>query len=448
MGSGYPSGTVTFLFTDIEGSTAGWDRHGTAMESAQVRHDEILRSAIGGANGYVFSTAGDGMAAAFGTASAAMDAAVSAQRALAVERWPDDLRLRVRMGVHTGVAVEHDGDYFGTEVIRAARLMGLVGGGCLVCSGATASLVTETLPEEYELTSLGTTRLKGLSAPEEVFALIGPGLDEPGGLVPVSVVFGRGVPRPLTRLMGRDRELEELSAHSERPGLVTLTGPGGVGKTRVALELVGREASRGSGVVLLAGVQNGDAVADVAATALGLTPVGATRPDVMIADLVGDSPWLVLLDNCEHVLQPVRDLVTGLLDRCPRLTVLATSRERLGLPAERATASALSTCRPSRATWRTSSGPRLPASSSSGRVAAGRHCVSMPATAVRWPASSTRWTVFLSRSSWPPAASMRSASRIWLPASGGRRACWEVAVQPAPNAMPACTPRSTGPISC
>ena len=144
-----PSGTVTFLFTDIEGSTSAWDRHGSAMDRAQARHDEIIRSTVSRHGGYVFSTAGDGVGAAFSTVVEAAAAALGAQRAFAEEPWPQPVTVRVRMGLHTGTAVERDGDYFGPVVIRAARLMGVVDGGRVVCSAVTAALLSTSVPAGY-----------------------------------------------------------------------------------------------------------------------------------------------------------------------------------------------------------------------------------------------------------------------------------------------------------
>ena len=165
MGTAAPSGTITFLFTDIEGSTSLWEAAPEPIRVALERHDSILRSAIDGNNGYVFSTGGDGFAAAFARAGDALLAAVDAQAALADEAWPDNAPLRVRMGLHTGEVEEREGDYFGPAVNRAARLMAAAHGRQVVCSDVTASLAGGATV----LMDLGEHRLRDLSAPQRVF---------------------------------------------------------------------------------------------------------------------------------------------------------------------------------------------------------------------------------------------------------------------------------------
>ena len=229
-----PSGMVTFMFTDMEGSSPAWDQHGTAMSMAQEQHDEILRTAIAASNGYVFATGGDGMAAAFASAHEALTAAVAAQRSLTAEPWPEPLAIRVRVGMHTGEAIERDGNYFGPDVIRAARLMSLVDGGRVVCSRATREAVQDRLPSGMSLLPVGSVRLKGLSAPEEVFAVSGPGLHESGQAVASPSRVAWAAPRPLNRLVGREAEIDEIVGLLMERWLVTITGIGGVGKTRLA----------------------------------------------------------------------------------------------------------------------------------------------------------------------------------------------------------------------
>ena len=171
-----PSGTVTFLFTDIEGSTRLWEEHPDAMRDALARHDELLRDAIEAHGGYVVKTTGDGFHAAFGTAEAAVVAAVAAQRALDGEAWALPEPLRVRMGLHTGAASLRDGDYFGSSLNRAARLMGVAHGGQVVCSQATTDLARDGVAEGVTLVDLGEHRLRDLSRAERVFQVCAPGL--------------------------------------------------------------------------------------------------------------------------------------------------------------------------------------------------------------------------------------------------------------------------------
>jgi predicted ATPase/class 3 adenylate cyclase len=325
------AGTRTFLFTDVESSTALWDSEPLAMSDAIRIHDGVLRAAIEAQRGAVFSTAGDGLAAVFESAPEAVSAALDAQRTLAAVAWPTTAPLRVRMGVHTGPAEERDGDYLGPSVNRAARVMGLARGGQVLVSLPSRKALYDA---ELEFVDGGEYRLKGFAEPERIFALSMPGLDDepPSGLA-------RRVrpPRPLTPLIGRDAEVEAIAAAMAESPLVTLTGVGGVGKTRLALavtERVSRSFSEGEFWIELADVgEDRDAVAAIAA-ALGIVPRLDTELVDQIADAVSDRRVLIALDNCEHVAPVVRTAVRILLERCPRVGVLATSRERLGVPGE------------------------------------------------------------------------------------------------------------------
>jgi predicted ATPase/class 3 adenylate cyclase len=324
--------TVTFLFTDIESSTALWDGEPLAMSEALKIHDNVLRAAIAGQHGSVFSTAGDGVAAVFESAPEAVGAAIDAQRALAAAAWPTTVPLRIRMGVHTGVAEEREGDYLGPSVNRAARVMGLARGGQILVSLPARKALGDA---DLDFVDGGEYRLKGFAEPERIFALSMPGLDDepPSGLA-------RRVrpPYPLIRLIGRDAEVEAVAGAIDAGRLVTVTGLGGVGKTTLAVavtERIARSFSEGEFWIELAGVgEEADATAAIAAV-LGIVP----RLDVplvhQLADAVSDRRMLIVLDNCEHVAPAVRTVVTTLLERCPRVRVLATSRERLGVVGER-----------------------------------------------------------------------------------------------------------------
>ena len=221
---GAPSGTVTFLFTDIEGSTRLWQEGEASMRAAVARHDELLRSAFSEHGGDLFSTMGDGVAAAFPAASSALAAARAAQLLLGSEPWPTASPLRVRMGLHTGEAEAREGDYFGTTVNRAARLTGVGHGGQVLCSAATAGLVEA----EVSLIDLGEHRLRDLDRPMHIFQ-VGGGKFPP--LRSLDVLPGN-LPAQPTRFVGRAEELARIVAGLEQSRLVTLTGVGGVGKTR------------------------------------------------------------------------------------------------------------------------------------------------------------------------------------------------------------------------
>jgi predicted ATPase/class 3 adenylate cyclase len=332
-----PSGTVTFLFTDIEGSTAAWDRHPAEMERALARHDAILRDAIAAAAGYVFSTGGDGLAAAFSSAAEAVGAAVEAQRALGVEPWPEPLAIKVRMGLHTGATVERDGDYFGPTVIRAARLMGLVGGGRVVCSAATAGEAKACTPVDVDFVPVGSVTLTGLAAAEDVFAVSGPGLAETGAAVGLAPGAGTPVPIYAGRLLGRDEELATVTTGVRTAPLTTVTGPGGVGKTRLTAEAcraVRDRFAEGISWVDLALVSRVDDVGQAVADALGVSSAPGERLAPRIAAALRGRSVLVVLDNCEHVSEAVVSLVRELLAAQDTSRLLATSREPLGVGGE------------------------------------------------------------------------------------------------------------------
>jgi class 3 adenylate cyclase len=222
---GVPSGTVTFLFTDIEGSTSLWETAPEAMATALERHDVVLRSAVDGQGGYVFSTGGDGVAAAFGRAGDALAAAVASQKALAGEPWPQGAEIRVRMGLHTGRCVERDGDYFGSEVNRAARLIAAAHGGQIVVSDATAAGLGSV--PGVALMDLGVHRLRGLLEPSRVFGVTADGWNWANRPLVTSEASRGNLPRPATEWFGPLAAVHHRAAELGRRRLVTLTGPRG-----------------------------------------------------------------------------------------------------------------------------------------------------------------------------------------------------------------------------
>ena len=236
--SGPPTGTVAFLFTDIEGSTRLWERDPEAMQAALARHDEILRGVIETNAGYVFKTVGDTFCAAFGTATDALEAALASQRALYSEPWEDGCTIRVRMALHTGAVEERGGDYFGPPVNRVARLLSTGHGGQTLLSLAAQELVRDGLPKGAELRDLGERRLKDLFRPEHVFQLTTP--DLPSSFPPLKTLDARlnNLPAQPTPLVGGEKEIGEITGllRREEVRLLTLVGPGGTGKTRLCLQ--------------------------------------------------------------------------------------------------------------------------------------------------------------------------------------------------------------------
>ena len=320
-----PSGTVTFLFSDIEGSTQLWESVPEAMRSALERHDALVRAAIEGHGGYVVKTTGDGAHAAFGRAGDALAAAVAMQEVLGAEPWPEGATVRVRIGVHTGETSERDGDYFGPAVNRAARVMAVAHGGQVVCSQQTAGLAGDIA----SLRSLGEHRLRDLGAAEQVFQ-VGDGVFPP--LRSVDAV-PTNLPTVRTELIGRTDDVTALMELVERERLVTLTGVGGVGKTRLALGVAAALAagfSDGCWLVELSPVADGEEVLKTVASAIRAP---TTTADTLVAYLA-ERRVLIVLDNCEHLLDAAADLVDAMLADCADVHVLVTSREPLGLDGE------------------------------------------------------------------------------------------------------------------
>lgn len=230
-----PSGHITFLFTDIAGSTRLWESFPEHMAAALEHHDAVLRSTIEGHGGYIFTTAGDQFCAAFQLPDDAFAAAVEAQRLVDGGGLPEGNAIRVRMGIHSGAAQLREGDYFGPNLSRVARLHALGHGGQILASGATVELVEHSLPAGMELRDLGWHNLRDLDDPEHVFQLTAPSL---AGEFPPLVTPGArqsNLPARATRLVGRESDLERLDAAVMQHPMLTLVGPGGVGKTRLAL---------------------------------------------------------------------------------------------------------------------------------------------------------------------------------------------------------------------
>src|SRR6201996_84176 len=318
-----PSGVVTFLFTDVEGSTRRWEADAEGMRVALAAHDEVLRSAIEGHGGFMFKHTGDGICAAFNSPKSAVDAAVAAQRAL---------ELPVRMGIATGEAELRDGDYFGAVLNRAARVMAAGHGGQILVAESTAGLLGGV-----DLVDLGPRRLRDVPMPVGVFQVRAAELraefpplraldTTPGNLRPAT-----------TSLIGRESEVAEIQAAVKARRLVTLTGVGGVGKTRLALEVATRlvdEYPDGVWFFELAAVTDPAAIPDAVAAVLGITQQPGKSVAESVAAALEGRVRLLVFDNCEHVLDAAADLIDAILTQSATVKVLATSREGLGLADE------------------------------------------------------------------------------------------------------------------
>ena len=332
-----PTGTVTFLFTDLEGSTRLWEEHPDAMRAALARHDEILNAAIAAHGGQVVKTTGDGFHAVFATADAGVASAIDAQVALTEEPWTEIEPLVVRMGLHTGTAELRDGDYYGSVLNRAARLMSVAHGGQIVVSQVTEQLVCDVLPAEIELVDLGDHRLRDLAAPMRVFQITHPGLVREFARLRSLDTASGNLPVQRSSFVGRERDLDRLRDLLKDRRLLTLTGVGGVGKTRLALQAAIDASGAfpgGAWLVELARTGDPDSVASVVVAALGAVAQAGRSDTDLVCDHLASTRSILVLDNCEHVLDAAADLTTAVLDRCPGVVVLATSREPLDLDGE------------------------------------------------------------------------------------------------------------------
>ena len=334
-----PTGVVTLMATDIEGSTKKWESQSSAMSVALARHDRLLHAAIEEASGYVFKTLGDGTLSVFAEPMAAVMAAASVHRLLAEENWPDDLELKVRIALHTGSCEQRDGDYLGPTVNRVSRLMAIAHGGQVLLSEVTAELVHDSLEPDIALRDLGDHRLKDLTRPEHVFQLVAPGLlsDFPPLRSATNPRLRHNIPERLSSFVGRTREVDDIRQLLRDHRLVTLTGPGGVGKTRLSLQIAAELVDGpGDGVWLveLASVSDPVQVVASVATAMSIREEQGRRVADTLVEVIGDRALLIVLDNCEHLIQACADMVSHLLDSCPAVKVLATSREQLRISGE------------------------------------------------------------------------------------------------------------------
>jgi predicted ATPase/class 3 adenylate cyclase/Tfp pilus assembly protein PilF len=332
-----PSGTVTFLFTDIEGSTRRWEEGPDAMRSDLQRHDDLLTHVIEAHGGFVFKTVGDACCAAFPTPLQALSAAVQAQRLIQSEQWQTE-PLRVRIAINTGVAGLQDGDYLGPPVNRTARLLAAGHGGQILVSALTAELIRLFLPEDIELQSLGEHTLRDLQQPERVYQVIAQGLDTrfPPLRTPNPILTN--LPVQPTPFVGRQREVHELRELLARTAirLVTLTGPGGTGKTRLAMQVAAnssREFDDGVIFVPLGTVTEPDLVTSAIAQNLGVRETGRQPLLESLKHYLREKRMLLVLDNFEQVM-PAATILADLLATVPGLTLMVTSRTILRVSGE------------------------------------------------------------------------------------------------------------------
>ena len=331
------SPVTTFLFTDIEGSSRLWDREPERMRAALARHDTIARSIVEQGGGAIVKMTGDGIYAVFSDPADAVAAGLRLQQALVDPDATGGVALRVRTGIHAGVCERRDGDFFGTVVNRAARIMSVAHGGQVLVSLAVASLAADRLPAGVTLRDLGPIRLRDLEMSEHVYQLVHPDLRSDFPALRSVDATSNNLPRLLTSFIGREGELREVASLLKQTRLLTLTGMGGLGKTRLSLQAAADaldDYPDGVWFVELASLRNEALVPQAVAVVLGIKE-DAGRPVVeALTKYVRDRRLLLILDNCEHLVQGCASLAKALLQGGPQLTVLATSRENMHVAGE------------------------------------------------------------------------------------------------------------------
>jgi predicted ATPase/class 3 adenylate cyclase len=329
--------TLALLFTDIEGSTNLLRSLGAEYRTLLAEHRRVLRDAFAAHGGTVLQHEGDALFVTFADPSSAILGAIDGQVALAKSKWPADSHVRVRMGIHVGeVTIDEDDDYVGLAVNQAARISAAAHGGQVLTSTAMQTQVEQRVPPEVSLKSIGRFRLKDFPEPQDLFQLHHP--DLPGDFPAPRTAPGarHNLPKAISSFIGRDRDVAELAELLETARLVTLTGPGGCGKTRLAIEAASASIPvRPDGIwfVDLAPVSDRELVLSVAANAMGVQESRASADSALIDFLSSGRP-LVILDNCEHLIPTCAELTENWLSACPGLTILVTAREPIGVVGE------------------------------------------------------------------------------------------------------------------
>ena len=334
-----PEGTITFMLTDLQGSTRAWDSKPRAMRSAMARHDVIIGVAVRRHAGELVETGreGDSVSAVFRTAATGAACALNIQSEFAAEKWPEEIVFNVRIALHTGEAELRGGHYYGSALNRCARLLAICNPGQVLLTKATEAMLADEVPQGASIEDLGLHRLRDLVRPEQVFQLNDLAL-------PMEFPPLRSAARPLTNLplelssfVGRRHELDQLRELLSGSRLITLIGPGGVGKTRLAIQIAADVLEKfgdGAWLVELASASDGGLVPQAVAAALGVPEQADSPLSTTLVEHLRDREALLVLDNCEHLVEAIAPLTEMLLRACPKLTVLVTSREVLHVPGE------------------------------------------------------------------------------------------------------------------
>jgi predicted ATPase/class 3 adenylate cyclase/DNA-binding XRE family transcriptional regulator len=332
-----PSGTVHLLFSDIGGSTQLVQRLGEDYVRVLEEHQRILRDAFAKWDGHEVSTHGDSFFAVFSRATDAVSAAVEAQQALAGETWTEGVRLQIRIGIHTGEPMLINQDYVGVDVHRAARICAVAYPGQVLVSNETRVMVERQLPQDVSLRELGKYRLKDLNEPEHLYQLVI--ADLPSDFPPLKSleITPNNLPLQLTSFIGREHEIDEIKGLLRSARLVTLTGAGGTGKTRLAMEAakqIGEQFPEGVWLIDFAVLPEPNLILQAITTALGIREEPKRSLIQTLTDHLRSKKLLLLFDNCEHLVAACAQVADTLLQVCPQLQILATSREALGLTGE------------------------------------------------------------------------------------------------------------------
>jgi len=341
-----PSGTVTFLFTDIENSTPLWEQYPGIMKSALAGHDAILKETVESNNGQIIKTTGDGVHAVFSTAMDAIEASLNAQHEFQTSEFfakrPDvgknsEVSIRVRMGLHTGEAELRDGDYYGSTLNRAARIMGIGHGGQILVSEITLRVAREHLPQKISILDLGLHQLKGLNRPERIYQLNTRGLQHEFPPLKSLSRATNNLPSQLTSFIGRECELAETKSRLDGTRLLTLIGPGGTGKTRLSIELGSQILSTfkdGVWLVEFAPISDPSLIMQTIASVINIREIPGTPLKGLVHDYLREKHLLLILDNCEHLVEASAQVADDLLHIAPNIKIIASSREALGINGE------------------------------------------------------------------------------------------------------------------
>lgn len=341
-----PVGTVTFLFTDIEGSTNLWEKFPEAMKSALAKHDSILKDAVESNNGHIIKTTGDGIHAVFSTAKDAIQASLEGQREFQTSEFfskhpgegkGSEVSIRVRMGLHTGEAELRDGDYYGGVLNRAARIMSIGHGGQILISETTLRVVQEHLQDDISTLDLGQHYLKGLNRPEHIYQLNRPDLQQGFPALNSQTYATNNLPTQLTSFVGRERELAEAKSRLDGARLLTLIGPGGTGKTRLSIQLGSQllpDFGDGVWLVEFAPISDPSLIVQTIASTFDIGEAPGSSLKILVHDYLREKQLLIILDNCEHLVEASAKVADELLHVAPKIKIIASSREALGIHGE------------------------------------------------------------------------------------------------------------------